>query len=98
MKPTAKTLSVDYETFPMLIYAWEPWEATALRTVENTSMASFSVKWLGGKQTTRCLADYKGYKPHSRDDKKLLLELWPFLDEAEIVVAHNGDKFDVKKM
>jgi hypothetical protein len=97
-KDGARILCIDIETFPMLFYAWQPWEARALKVVENTSMASWSAKWLHGPQITRCLADYKGYKPGSRDDKKLCAELWPLLDEADIVVAHNADRFDVKKI
>lgn len=82
----------------MLFFAWQPWEARALRVVENTSVCAWSAKWLDGKQVTKTLADYKGYKPHSRDDKKLLSDLWTLLDEADVVVAHNGDRFDVKKL
>lgn len=82
----------------MLFYAWQPWEATALRVVEPTTICCFSAKWLGGKQITKAISDYKGYKPGKRDDKDLLKDLWKLLDEAEIVVAHNGDKFDVKKI
>jgi hypothetical protein len=93
-----RILLIDVETFPMLFYAWQPWEARALKVVQNTSLASWSAKWLGGKQITRCLADYPGYRPGSRNDKKLMAELWPLLDEADIVVAHNGDRFDVKKI
>lgn len=99
MNPAPKgILSLDIETFPMLFYAWQPWEANALRIIEDTSICCWSAKWLGGKQFTRSLADYKGYKPGGRNDKKLLEDLWTLLDEAEIVVAHNGDRFDVKKI
>jgi DNA polymerase III epsilon subunit-like protein len=44
------------------------------------------------------LPDFKGYKVGARNDKKLMEWLWPILDEADVVVAHNGDKFDVKKI
>ena len=98
MKPTERILFADVETFPVLMYAWQIWEANALRVVENTSICSWSVKWYGGKQTTRCLADYKGYKPNSRDDRRLMEELYPILEKAEVVVGHNGDKFDIKKI
>jgi hypothetical protein len=81
----------------MAFYAWQPWEASALRIIADTSFASFSAKWLGGKQITRCLADYEGYKPGSRNDKPLLADLWKLLDAADIVVAHNLDRFDAKK-
>src|SRR6185369_15639239 len=45
---------------------------------------------------SKALPDYTGYKPRSYDDKKLVLDLWKLLDEADIVVAHNGRSFDVK--
>jgi predicted RNA-binding Zn-ribbon protein involved in translation (DUF1610 family) len=91
-------LLLDIETFPMLFFAWKSYEANALKVVENTSVASFSAKWLGGKQVTRCIADYKGYKKGGRDDRALLADLWKLLDEAELVVAHNGQRFDAKKV
>jgi predicted RNA-binding Zn-ribbon protein involved in translation (DUF1610 family) len=92
-----KFLLIDVETFPMLYYAWRPYDTGSLKTVEDTSMASFTAKWYGERGfITRSLADYKGYKAGSRDDKALLAELWTLLDEADWVAAHNGDRFDVK--
>jgi hypothetical protein len=93
-----RTLLVDIETFPLLMYCWQPWEASALKIVQDTSIASFSAKWLDGKMVTKCLADYKGYKAGSRDDRALLDDLWALLDEADIVIAHNLDRFDAKKI
>lgn len=97
-KDGPRILLVDIETFPILMYAWQPWDATALRIVQDTSICSFSVKWLDGKQTTKILPDYKGYKPGSRDDRRLCEDLWGFLNEADIVGAHNLDGFDNKKV
>ncbi len=54
------------------------------------------MKWLNGKQITRALSDYQGYKPHARDDKALLQDLWTYLNDAEVIVAHNGQAFDVR--
>lgn len=34
----------------------------------------------------------------ARNDERLVLELWHLLDECDVYVAHNGVKFDVKKM
>lgn len=93
-----RILLIDIETFPMLFYAWEPWEASALRIVEDTAICSFSAKWLGGQHTTKALCDYPGYKAGSRDDRRLLKDLWTLLDEADMVGAHNGDRFDMKKI
>ena len=56
----------------------------------------FSAK--NGKHITKGLPDYQGYKKGSEDDSKLVKELWHLLDRAEIVVAQNGDAFDLKKI
>lgn len=93
-----RILFLDIETFPALFYAWQTWEASALRIKEDTSIASFSAKWLGGKHITKALPDYKGYRAGSRNDKWLLQDLWKLLDEADIVSAHNLDRFDAKKV
>ncbi len=93
-----RILLIDIETFPLLMYAWRAWETDALRIIEDTSVCSFSAKWLGGKHITKALCDYKGYKPGSRDDSKLLADLWKLLDDADMVSAHNLDRFDAKKI
>jgi predicted RNA-binding Zn-ribbon protein involved in translation (DUF1610 family) len=93
-----RTLLIDVETFPALVYVWRIYEDSAIKVVENTSVASFSAKWLNGSQVTKAISDYSGYRPGKRDDRKLLKDLWTLLDEADTVVAHNGDRFDVKKI
>ena len=56
----------------------------------------FSAK--GDEHITKGLPDYPGYKKGSEDDRKLVKELWHLLDKAEIVIAQNGDAFDLKKI
>ena len=56
----------------------------------------FSAK--NGEHITKGLPDYPGYKKGSEDDSKLVKELWHLLDRAEVVVAQNGDAFDLKKI
>jgi hypothetical protein len=57
----------------------------------------FAAKWLGGKMETHALPDFKSYKRGSENDLLLVTELWKLLDEADVVIAHNGDQFDIKK-
>jgi hypothetical protein len=60
-------------------------------------MASY--KWAHEKKVRSiCLPDFKGYKRNKCCDKKLCGALHKLLDSADIVVAHNGDAFDVKKI
>jgi hypothetical protein len=61
-------------------------------------MLSFSVKWLGDKKTEVFgLPDFTGYSKDKMNDYKLVKKLWEYLDEADVVIAHNGDAFDLKK-
>ena len=93
-----RVLSIDIETYPILAHVWSLWDANAVAVERNTVICCFSAKWLGGKQTTKALPDYKGYKSDAWDDSALLADIWKLLDEADIVIAQNGDRFDVKKI
>lgn len=88
-----KILFFDIETSPILGWAWGTWEQNMIRKERDWVIMSFSYKFQGGKVHTKCLADY-GTKI---DDSQIIKDLWKVLDEADIVVAHNGAKFDIKK-
>jgi len=96
LKP--KILLFDIETFPNRAFVWGKYEQDVIAYIEEGYMLSWSAKWLGGKQITKGLCDYKGYKPNTPDDKALITELYELINEADILVAHNGDRFDIKKM
>lgn len=95
-----KILLFDIETFPLLVETWGVYEQDALRVLRNFTICCFGAKWLGEKNVTvRALCDY-GYKPSltNVDDSKIVREVWSLLNEADIVIAHNGNSFDVKKV
>jgi hypothetical protein len=81
-----KILLYDLETFPNIGYVWGKWEQNVIDYVKEWSIASFSAKWLGGKHITKCLADYRGYKPNGNDEA-IVKELWDMCDEADILIA-----------
>lgn len=94
----ARILLFDVENAPNLAYVWGLWETNALDVKRHWYMLSFACKWLGdAKIKTHALPDYATYKEDREDDRELVQELWHYLDQADIVVAHNGDKFDLKK-
>lgn len=97
-KDGPRILTLDIETFPILAHLWDLWEANALDVISHSIICTFSAKWLRGKQTTMALPDYKGYRVGSEDDKALITHIWKLLDEADIVVWQNGDKFDRTKI
>lgn len=93
-----KILFLDIETSPNLGYSWGKYEQNIIEFKEDWHMLSFSVKWLGEKTThVYCLSDFSGYNKDKRNDKKLVAKLWEYFDEADVIVAHNGNSFDIKK-
>ena len=92
-----KILSYDLETFPNVAYVWGKYEQDVIEYVEEGHLLSWSAKWLGGKLITKGLDDYPGYKSGSRDDKALVKDLHELFNEADILIAHNGDQFDIRK-
>jgi hypothetical protein len=92
----AKILLVDIETAPMLAFVWQKsLYNTNIRIDQverDTSILSFAAKWLGEK---RMIYEDQSRAPDMFDDTKLLKSIWKLLDEAEIVIAHNGKAFDI---
>lgn len=94
---TPKIVFWDLENSPNVGYTWGKWQQDVIEFVDEWKLLSFSVKYQGGKQFTKCLADYEGYEPGRLDDNALVRELWGYLDDADVLVAHNGDRFDMRK-
>lgn len=94
----AKILFIDIETSPNLSYMWGHYEQNALAVESYWHLLSFSAKWLGGKSVTKGLIDYPGYRSDKENDKKLVADIWKLLDEADIVIGHNVNAFDLKKI
>lgn len=93
-----KILLFDIETAPNLAWVWGVWEQNAIDLKGDWYILSFAAKWLDdSKVIVRGLCDYHGYKKHLEDDKQLVKELWDLFNEADIVIGHNGDEFDIKK-
>jgi DNA polymerase elongation subunit (family B) len=53
---------------------------------------------LGEKKTHTCsLPDFKTYKKDKENDKELVKKLHDLMSKADVICAHNGDNFDIKK-
>lgn len=93
-----RIVTLDIETSPILAYVWSLWKQNVglNQIVEDWSILSFCYKWLGDKKVH--YADCRGQGTAVRDDFLLLQALHAVLDEADIVVAQNGKKFDVRKI
>ena len=92
-----KIVFIDVETSPLLGYAWGSYDVNILSVIEPVKIICFAYKWLGDSRVTvRALSDYSEYKPGIVNDKDLVREFWEVLDTADVVIAHNGDSFDIK--
>lgn len=93
-----KVLLLDIETLADQAWVWGRYEQNIIKVIRHGHLLCFAYKWLGEDTFVLGQDDFKTYKPRSDDDSKLLKELWKLLDEAEIVIAHNGKSFDLKKI
>ena len=99
---SAKILLFDIENTPSVVYMWSMYDKWFNEEMikEPWYILCWSAKWLGSKEIiSSALPDFKNaYKKNPKDDKPILQKLWKLLDEADIVVAHNGKAFDVRKV
>ena len=88
-----KVLLFDIETTPILAYTWGLWNQNIpIGAIQKDwQVMCWSAKWLG--QKTMYNSNFIDF-----DEKTVVEHLWNLLDEADVVVAHNGKQFDVKKM
>jgi hypothetical protein len=94
-----RILVTDIETAPLELYGWRIWdESFSLDQIkEDWTILSFSAKWLGEDKIIYMDTGGRGRR-WVRHDRKLMKPLWKLLDEADIVVAQNGKKFDMRKI
>jgi DNA polymerase III, epsilon subunit and related 3''-5'' exonucleases len=92
-----KVLLFDIETAPLLGYAFGLYEQNILHVVRDSFMLCFAYKELGRPGVIcKSLRDYSLYKKDKFDDRELVKELHAALESADILIAHNGDAFDIK--
>ena len=94
-----KILYYDIETAPNLAYVWGQYQQDVIEHQREWYMLCVSYKWEGQKRTKVCsLIDFpETYAKDFENDVHVVSKLWELIDEADIVIAHNGDKFDMRK-
>lgn len=94
-----KILLFDIECAPMEVYVWElkqdGWIPPS-SIIQDWCVLSWSAKWLySGQAQSAVLTPDEAI---ARNDKRILLPMWELLNEAQVVVTHNGNRFDLKKL
>lgn len=94
-----KILLLDIETAPSLGYHWDNYETNILEVEQHWFILCYSYEWVHEKKIqVVALPDFKGYKKNKQDDYKLVESLWDLMDKADLIVAQNGDRFDIRKI
>lgn len=94
-----RVLIYDIETSPIIGYTWGVWQTDVIQIKEDWQILTVAWKWLGDKKV-RCVGqdDFDDYMPGVNNDLQVIKTIHKLFDEADIVIAHNGNSFDQKKV
>lgn len=91
-------LIYDIETTPSLSWVWGAYKQNIIAEQQRSYLLSFAYTWLGSDSVWfHSLLDNPNFIPDTPDDLWLAERLAVLFDTADITVAHNGDRFDVRK-
>lgn len=86
-----KILLLDIEISPTLVTVWGLWNQNInINAIQgNSEVLSWAAAWHG--------ADHVEYSSLGMTSKKnMLKEIYTLLEEADVVITYNGDRFDLK--
>ena len=88
-----KRLFFDIETSPNVVYTWRAgWNITITpeSIIEERRIICISYKWENHLKVHRLIWD------SNQDDKQMLIDFIKIANQADELIAHNGDRFDIK--
>ncbi len=100
-KNQPKILAFDLETLPLLAHIWGVWQqnippAMMDDKVKSKAIVTWSAKWLND---SKMMSDKMTPKEAIiQDDERVVRSLWELIDEADVLIAHNGIRFDIPVM
>lgn len=97
-----KFLFFDLETSMLKCYTWGLCKQyiSLPQVIDDWYLICYSAKWLGSDEIVNgSVLNYKNDFPTLKEaEYPLIGQLWKLLDEADVVCAYNGQKFDKKKI
>lgn len=102
-KEGPRILIFDIETSPELGYVWGRFKQflAPVQVKQRSFMLTWSAKWLGEDEVLDdAIPEYRnkceqGQGYGEEDDREIVSSMWRLLDSADVVVAHNGIRFDL---
>lgn len=86
----------DIEMLPGVFYGWSMY-SEPFQQIENTTISMISYRWDGEDEVHSIHLNEKQYNKNIRNEKPIIKEFLKVVNQADVMVAHNGDKFDWKK-
>jgi len=97
-KELPNVLIYDLEVAPLSGWVFRVWK-------ENISPKQLETEWFILTWSAKWLMDDKIYSDRltseealNQDDKRITGSLWELINQADVVIAHNGKKYDIPKM
>jgi DNA polymerase elongation subunit (family B) len=98
-KRTPKVLVLDIETARMIVGVWKLGYKEVIgqdQVIKDWFIYGWAAKWLFDAKVMRDFVTPE--EATARDDKRICESLWAIVDEADIIITHNGIKFDMPKI
>lgn len=94
-KDFPKVLIFDTENAPNIASVWRVWRENInpAQILSDWYMLSWSAKWMGSNEMMGDVLTSK--EARAEDDSRLMRGLWHLIDEAEVIIAHNAEQFDI---
>lgn len=91
-----RILLFDIETAPLLGHVWHPFGdyMRVSQLVNESFMLTWAAKWYDESEVIS--SRLTGREAKKQNDKRLVRELAKLVSEADAVIAHNLDRFDLK--
>ena len=94
-----KILLLDLETSYKIGAVWGMYNQNiaSSQLLQDYYVLSWAAKWLGDKKihSDALFKHNKAYKKNPDCDREIMKTIWALVNEADIVIAHNGARFDV---
>lgn len=93
-----RILLLDIETAPLAVWTWGLYDQTIYpeNVISDWFLLCWSAKWLFDSVSIGEAVTPK--EALQRTDRSILAGMWKLVDEADIVITQNGDKFDLRRL
>lgn len=92
-----RILLYDIETAYTVGAVWGLYEQNVATVLRDPYILTVAWKWLGdSKINVMSLPDFPAFKSDQTNDASLVREMAKLFDEADVIIAHNGNGFDQK--